>query len=156
MVLMTGFANQHLFYLQAQVLPDALKFSPDSSVENNAQEESLNDQKTILGHEMNVKLIEHKFKLFVVIAVVSVMTLLLLLGYFWLSNQQHRAEDIVHSAALTTIVYGTIGLSVVVDDSRQLTAAIGVLGAIAGYLFGKISQREPISPEKEKKSSATV
>jgi len=48
---------------------------------------------------------------------------------------------------LIIIVYGTIILVLVAEAEQQLTAAIGILGAIAGYLFGTIQLR--VTPPKK-------
>ncbi len=54
---------------------------------------------------------------------------------YFMRDRDHDARDIVNAAGLNLIIIGTIILVLVVDTSEQLTAAIGVLGAIAGYLF---------------------
>lgn len=63
----------------------------------------------------------------------SVITTTIILVF--MRNREHDARDIVNAAGLNLIIVGTIILVLVVDTSEQLTAAIGVMGAIAGYLF---------------------
>lgn len=60
---------------------------------------------------------------------------------FLFKTTQHTAGDIVNATGLTLIIFGTIILVLVVQTSEQLTAAIGVLGAIAGYLFGSLQRK---------------
>ncbi len=48
------------------------------------------------------------------------------------------ADDIVHATGLILIIFGTIIIVLMIDAESQLTAAIGVMGAIAGYLFGSL------------------
>jgi len=56
-------------------------------------------------------------------------------------NKTHcSANDIVHAAGLVLIIFGTIIIVLMIDAESQLTAAIGVMEAIAGYLFGSPSR----------------
>ncbi len=75
------------------------------------------------------------------LAVVSLIIVLV-----FLSRRNGTAGDIVHGSGLVVIVYGTVLLAIVVEDSQQLTASMGILGAIAGYLFGTIQKRETATP----------
>jgi hypothetical protein len=75
------------------------------------------------------------------LAVASLMIVLV-----FLSRRNGTAGDIVHGSGLVVIVYGTVLLSIVVEDSQQLTASMGILGAIAGYLFGTIQKKETGTP----------
>lgn len=45
------------------------------------------------------------------------------------------------ATGLIYIVFGTIILVVIANTDQQLTASMGILGAVAGYLFGR-SQRD--------------
>lgn len=54
------------------------------------------------------------------------------------NTQNHNAEDIVNATGLILIIFGTIIVVMIADVEQQLTAAVGILGAIAGYLFGTI------------------
>ena len=67
---------------------------------------------------------------------VSLITVLL-----FLKVTPHSARDIVNASGLNLIIFGTIILVMIVDTSEQLTAAIGVLAAIAGYLFGTMQKK---------------
>jgi TRAP-type mannitol/chloroaromatic compound transport system permease large subunit len=46
------------------------------------------------------------------------------------------AERMMHASALVFVIFGTLLLTIIADTEQQITAAIGVLGAVAGYLFG--------------------
>lgn len=59
----------------------------------------------------------------------------LVIVLYFLKTRQASAKDIVNASGLILIIFGTIILVLVVDTSEQLTAAIGIMGAIAGYLF---------------------
>lgn len=73
------------------------------------------------------------------LAVISLFTVLI-----FLYKLNATARDVVNGSGLILIIFGTILLVMVVETSEQLTAAIGILGAIAGYLFGSI-QKEATS-----------
>jgi hypothetical protein len=52
------------------------------------------------------------------------------------------AKDSITLVGLVLVIFGVIILIQVVDSERQLTASIGVFGAVVGYLFGSVSARE--------------
>lgn len=54
----------------------------------------------------------------------------------------HKARDLVTTIGLVSVVFGAILVVLVVDTSESLTAPIGILGAIAGYLFGAAQKKE--------------
>jgi hypothetical protein len=72
-----------------------------------------------------------------VISVVALLSLVASLS-FLTRKGEYSSSDIVHATGLIFIVYGTVFLSLTASTDQQLTAAIGVLGAVAGYLFGKM------------------
>lgn len=63
------------------------------------------------------------------------------------------AMHIVGATGLVYIVFGTIILVVIANTEAQLTAAMGILGAFAGYLFGRFRRDE--GPEGEGTASAS-
>lgn len=63
----------------------------------------------------------------------SVSSLIVALQF--LKQKSYKPRDVINITGLTLIIFGTIILVLVVDTSEQLTAAIGILGAVAGYLF---------------------
>ena len=62
------------------------------------------------------------------------------------------AMHVVSATGLIYIVFGTTILVVIASTEAQLTASMGILGAVAGYLFGRI--RRDDGQEAEHKSSA--
>ncbi|HHH37706.1 MAG TPA: hypothetical protein ENK77_03725 [Epsilonproteobacteria bacterium] len=54
----------------------------------------------------------------------------------------HQAKDLVTIIGLVSVIFGTILLVLIVDTSETLTAPMGILGAIAGYLFGTAQKKE--------------
>lgn len=66
---------------------------------------------------------------------VTVICLLIVLAFIKMTPQEAN-KSVVRASGLILITYGTIMLVIIIVDQRQLTAAMGILGAIAGYLFG--------------------
>ena len=56
-------------------------------------------------------------------------------------THQNNASNIMNIVALHLIVFGTLILVITADVSEQLTAAAGILGALAGYIFRGINDR---------------
>ncbi|GBC59775.1 hypothetical protein DENIS_0716 [Desulfonema ishimotonii] len=83
-----------------------------------------------------------RFYKILAICVLSLVSLLILLKF--LSSPVVRATptDVVNATGLILIIFGTIILVMVADVDQQLTAAVGILGAIAGYLFGSIKKEK--------------
>ena len=73
------------------------------------------------------------------IALLTIATLILTI-LFMIRVTPVSARDIVNAVGLIIIVYGTLFLVLVTENQSQITAAIGVLGAIAGYLFGSFKR----------------
>jgi len=82
--------------------------------------------------------IVNEFRYVAMLCAMSVISLVVVL--YFVKMRQGSASDMIHSAGLTLIIYGTIILVLVASTSEQLTAAIGVLGAIAGYLFRSVQE----------------
>jgi hypothetical protein len=80
----------------------------------------------------------------VLLCVVTLATLTLLLIYLFRTNA--APAQMVNGAGLTLIIFGTVFLAYTVNDKDQLIASVGILGAIAGYLFGTASGRGGGSP----------
>ncbi len=91
-------------------------------------------QSMIDKSKQTLERIENEFWYVIVLACLSVISLLIVLHYLKL-RQDAAPRDFVSAAGLSMIIFGTIILVLIVDTSEQLTAAIGILGAIAGYLF---------------------
>lgn len=80
-----------------------------------------------------------------IVSLMAIFTILIVLRH--VTKVEHTATNLIHISGLILIVFGTIILVIVADGSEQLTAPIGVLGAIAGYLFGKMDKVSTISSE---------
>jgi len=60
----------------------------------------------------------------------------------FLPRTVNSATHVVGATGLVYIVFGTIILVVIATTEAQLTAAMGILGAVAGYLFGRLRRED--------------
>lgn len=93
-----------------------------------------------LKHELYLQQGKHRFWTIIALCVVLFISLIVVLMF--MKSTKCSAADIVNATGLIFIIFGTILLVMVADAEAQLTAAIGILGAIAGYLFGSMRNRE--------------
>jgi hypothetical protein len=73
--------------------------------------------------------------------VVSTPILLVLALFFLKKTPDCTGESLVSAVGLVLVVEGTMFIAVSAITTEQLTAPIGILGAIAGYLFGSAKRR---------------
>ncbi len=84
----------------------------------------------------------------IVLGMVALYTVL----HFTLKADQARRErdpdapgltpqDVLNVAGLILIIFGTLLVVMVADAEVQLTAAVGILGALAGYLFRGLHEK---------------
>ena len=67
-------------------------------------------------------------------ATLYAFSLIIIIIFMW--DKKHQAKDIVTMIGMVSVIFGVILLVLMVGDTGQLTAPMGILGAIAGYLFG--------------------
>ena len=103
--------------------------------------EGLRIQNEISKREMEFAMskLDSEFWYVITLSTMCVLSLVIALG-FLIRRDTYSPKDIVNVIGLTLIIYSTIILVLVVSTSEQLTAAIGVLGAIAGYLFRSVQE----------------
>jgi hypothetical protein len=65
----------------------------------------------------------------------GIVSLVIVLGFLKLIGTR-EASTMVNASGLVLVVYATVLVVMIAKAEQQLTAAIGILGAIAGYLFG--------------------
>jgi len=65
-----------------------------------------------------------------------------------LKPSDKSATHVVSATGLIYIVFGTTILVVIANTEAQLTASMGILGAVAGYLFGRIRRDDGQEGEK--------
>jgi len=121
--------------------------APKPVVAGTGQNEQSADDKTIQDRKA-----DRAFKYDALIALSCTMILLYLVAILTLSLRVEKIEgtSIIHLTSLALIVYGALALALVPTTTEQLTAPIGILGAMAGYLFGH-AQGKSSTPEKEGK-----
>jgi uncharacterized BrkB/YihY/UPF0761 family membrane protein len=83
--------------------------------------------------------VENELWYIIILSLLMVATLVVVLQYMK-QQADHGAKDVVNAAGLVLVIFGTIMLVMVVQTSEQLTAAIGLLGAVAGYLFRSVQE----------------
>jgi len=77
-----------------------------------------------------------------VLITAALFSFTLLIITFLMKITPHQPKDIVTIIGLVSVIFGTILLVLVVDTTETLTAPMGILGAIAGYLFGSVQRKE--------------
>ncbi|MDH5667248.1 MAG: hypothetical protein OEY86_04470, partial [Nitrospira sp.] len=68
----------------------------------------------------------------------AILALIFLLAILY--KQGASPENIVAGSGLVLVIFATILIATLAKTDQQLTAPIGILGAIAGYLFGKTTK----------------
>lgn len=94
--------------------------------------------------EKNAELIilQEKNRMWLLIAIIVSTPVILSMVLFCLKNKDNCSEEsLVNAIGLVLVIEGTMFISVSAITSEQLTAPIGILGAIAGYLFGSAKRR---------------
>ncbi len=84
---------------------------------------------------------QQKLILLVIIAAATVLFLFLIL-LFMKYSRNFTAANIVNGGGLVLVVQAILFVVVASPTTEQLTSAIGVLGAIAGYLFGRTTRQD--------------
>jgi hypothetical protein len=84
-----------------------------------------------------LRLEEERTRRYIVMGLVGACVLsLVLVLTFLCRNTSCTTAALVNGSGLVLVIYATILVVVIARAEQQLTAAIGVLGAIIGYLFG--------------------
>ncbi len=94
-----------------------------------------------------------------ILAIMSLGTLGIMLTCMK-NSQVCNARDMLNAAGLILVIFSTVMVIIIADAEIQLTAAMGVLGGIAGYLFGTLRStsstvRDSSRAEPEQKKSLT-
>lgn len=95
--------------------------------------------------------VENEFYYVLILASLCLISLSVVLFFLLRLKHDAKPKDVVSGSGLIIIVFGTIILVLIVDTSEQLTAAIGILGAIAGYLFRSAQEDSNVSPVESEK-----
>jgi hypothetical protein len=108
-----------------------------------------------LTHEYRMTQEENRLYECGVLSIALVASLLIILRFI-VKTPGYSAVHIVNASALVFIIFGTIFLVILADAEAQLTASMGILGAIAGYLFGTMRREGEEKLEKIPKQGATI
>lgn len=92
-----------------------------------------------LSHEFRMRQEDDKLYEVALLSALALVSLFLVLRFIT-AKSVYSASHIVNATGLIFIIFGTILLVIMADTEQQLTAAIGILGAVAGYLFGAINR----------------
>lgn len=92
-------------------------------------------------HEYRMKKAEVELYQTLGLGALGLVSLLISLS-FMKDRPDFSSTSVVNLTGLVFIIVGTIMLVLMADTEAQLTAAMGILGAVAGYLFGTLRRRE--------------
>lgn len=131
---------------------ESIRYQPDlnhstaETIEYDLGDETIINSVAYQQSELIAKKMDNELYYVLLLGALSMLTLVISLSF--LKHRRHSTADIVHLIGLVLIIYGTIILVLIVETQEQLTAAIGIMGAIAGYLFRSV-QDIAVSEEKE-------
>ncbi len=90
-------------------------------------------------HEFRMRQENNKLYEIAILSALALVSLFIVLRFIT-AKAAYSASHIVNATGLIFIIFGTILLVLLADTDEQLTAPIGILGAVAGYLFGSINR----------------
>jgi len=79
---------------------------------------------------------EKSRRVLILALIVAAIASLLIVLWFLKTIGTREASTMVNASGLVLVVYATVLVVMIGKTDQQLMAAIGILGAIAGYLFG--------------------
>lgn len=80
---------------------------------------------------------DFKLKVFVIVSVTALLLSLIGIVFLFRLPTPPSSADIVHIVSLALIILGVLALTMTPTTVEVLTAPIGILGALAGYVFGQ-------------------
>lgn len=80
---------------------------------------------------------DFKLKVFVIVSVAALLLSLIGIVVLFRLPAPPSSADIVHIVSLALIILGVLALTMTPTTVEVLTAPIGILGALAGYVFGQ-------------------
>ncbi len=94
----------------------------------------------------DLKISLERYRLLEIIAISIAVIALLAVVLKFLTRGHHSASQIINAGEVLFIIFGVILIVILADQEAHLTAPMGILGAVAGYLFGKFHKAEQIAP----------
>jgi hypothetical protein len=70
---------------------------------------------------------------------------------FLAKKPNSSAIHLVNASGLVFVIFGTLFLVLLADVDEQLNAGIGIMGAVAGYLFGTMRKSDGGPESKEER-----
>lgn len=140
-----------LYFIAGSWLLTATSFGADSTVslsdlEAQATTEAAEAGKVapasneVVTDYSRYRMAEESNRLILALSVMGAGILSLLLVLAFLKSRGTAPETMVTGSGLVLVVFATVLIVILVKRDEQLTAATGILGAIAGYLFGKAAK----------------
>ncbi len=125
------------------------KFDKDSTSPPNI---STPEQK----NAVDFRFLQENNRLLLIVTVMGVTPIFLFIVLFFISKSEaHSGENIVHGSGLVLVIQATLLVVIASVTTEQLTAAIGVIGAIGGYLFGSSRQSDKKTQPKQNENQST-
>jgi hypothetical protein len=102
-----------------------------------------NNDLTMFMAQADYRQMQEKHKLYLLLGILIFTPIFLWLVLVYIRKcDSLDSEGVVHASGLVLIIQSTTFIVIAAPTSEQLTAAIGVLAAIAGYLFGSSSKKK--------------
>ena len=92
-----------------------------------------------------------KFNALIALSLTTITLYLVSVAVMFKLPGQPRGGQVVQLTSLALIVYSALALAIVATSNEGLNAPIGILGALAGYLFGHSSTSSPMPEDKSGK-----
>lgn len=107
------------------------------------EDEGLDFKTRVAEHYHQLRMKQEDVELYecVLLSALALISLLIVLRYMK-NETRFTASHVVNAAGLIFIIFGTILLVIMAATEQQLTAAMGILGGVAGYLFGTLRKDE--------------
>ena len=109
------------------------------------------DNQNQLTLNFRVKQDSIRFYEVILLATMSLLSLAIVLKYMK-DSKMCGARDMLNGTGLVLVIFSTVLVIIIADVEIQLTAAMGVLGGIAGYLFGTLRSSLPANTEGKKEN----
>lgn len=102
----------------------------------------------------DLKLKQEFYRFWEVIAL-TLMGTTSLIAVLWFMGRRadFTPQEVISASGVTLIIFATLLLVILADTDQQLTAAAGILGAMAGYLFRGISDQKVVRAEEAVRQS---
>ncbi len=100
------------------------------------------DNDVLLEKNADLIILQERNRMWLLIGIICSTPVILGMVLFGLKTLDHCSEEsLVNAIGLVLVIEGTMFIAVSAITSEQLTAPIGILGAIVGYLFGSSKRK---------------